>query len=87
MSGISDSLLVGLVIRVEEQDAGVRDVQPRQPRQTPQDDRREPAIQGNSNSHGARPDHQIISMIKWIRTSKLSIKNSLSHTIRRSDRQ
>ena len=31
---------------------------------------------GNSNSHGARPDHQIILMIKWIRTSGLSIKNS-----------
>ena len=30
------------------------------------------------SSHGARPVHQIISMIKWIRTSKLSIKNSLS---------
>jgi len=35
---------------------------------------------GNSNSHGARPVHQIISMTKWIRTSKLSIKNSLSDT-------
>ena len=33
--------------------------------------------QGNSNSHGARPVHLIISMIKWIRTSRLSIKNSL----------
>jgi len=33
---------------------------------------------GNSNSHGARPVHQIISMIKWIRTSRLAIKNSLS---------
>ena len=32
----------------------------------------------NSNSHGATSVHQIISMIKWIRTSKLSIKNSLS---------
>ena len=28
----------------------------------------------NSNSNGARPVHQI----KWIRTSRLSIKNSLS---------
>ena len=27
---------------------------------------------GNSNSHGARPVHQIISMMKWIRTSRLS---------------
>jgi len=26
----------------------------------------------------ARPVHQIISMIKWIRTSRLSIKNALS---------
>ena len=29
---------------------------------------------GNSNSHGARPVHLIITMIKWIRTSRLSIK-------------
>jgi len=28
-------------------------------------------------SHGARPVHQIISLIKWIRTSKWSIKISL----------
>jgi len=28
---------------------------------------------GNSNSHGARPVHLIITMIKWIRTSILSI--------------
>ena len=32
----------------------------------------------NANSHGARSVHQIISMIKWIRTSKLSDKKSLS---------
>jgi len=32
---------------------------------------------GNSNSHGARPVHLNITMIKWIRTSRLSIKNSL----------
>ena len=31
----------------------------------------------NSNSHGARPVHLIITTIKWIRTSRLSIKNSL----------
>ena len=31
----------------------------------------------NSNSHGARPVHQIISMMKWMRTSRLPIKNSL----------
>jgi hypothetical protein len=34
---------------------------------------------GNSNSHGARPVHLIISLIKWIRTSRLSIKNFLSY--------
>ena len=32
----------------------------------------------NSNSHGARPVYRIISMIEWNRTSRLSIKNSLS---------
>ena len=31
---------------------------------------------GNSNSHGARPVHQ---KHRWIRTSRLSIKNSFSH--------
>jgi len=30
------------------------------------------------HSHGARPVHLIITMIKWTRTSRLSIKNSLS---------
>ena len=33
---------------------------------------------GNSNSHGARPVLLIITMIKWIRTSRLAIKNSFS---------
>jgi len=33
-----------------------------------------------SNSHGARPVHQIITMIKWIRTRGLLIKKSLSLT-------
>ena len=33
---------------------------------------------GKSSSHGARPVHLIITMIKRIRTSRLSIKNSLS---------
>jgi len=32
---------------------------------------------GNSHTHGARPVHLIIMMIKWIRTGRLSIKNSL----------
>ena len=31
----------------------------------------------NSNFHGAKPVHQTISMIKWIRNSRLSITNSL----------
>ena len=31
--------------------------------------------EGNSNCHGARPVHLIIAVIKWIRTSRLSIKN------------
>ena len=32
---------------------------------------------GISNSLGARPFHLIITMIKWIRTIRMSIKNSL----------
>ena len=32
----------------------------------------------NSTSHGARPVHLMITTIKWTRTSRLSIKNSLS---------
>ena len=31
----------------------------------------------NSNSHGARPVHLIITMIKWFRTSRLSINLSV----------
>ena len=42
---------------------------------------------GHSNSYGARPDHLIITMIKWIRTSRLSIKNSLWLELRVSGRQ
>ena len=42
-------------------------------------DRRLPG-KGHSNSHGAWPVHQIISMMKWIRTSRLSIKKSLFST-------
>jgi len=34
----------------------------------------------NSNHLGARPVHQIIPMIKWIWTRKLSINNSLLGT-------
>ena len=33
---------------------------------------------GNTNSHGARPVHLIITMMKRIRTSRLPIKTSLS---------
>ena len=33
---------------------------------------------GNSNSHVARPVHQIIAIIRWFWTSRLSIKDSLS---------
>ena len=32
----------------------------------------------NSNPHGARPVHLIVTMMTWIRTSALSFKNSLS---------
>ena len=32
----------------------------------------------NANSHGARPVHLIITMIEWIWTSRLLIKNYLS---------
>jgi len=37
-----------------------------------------PSVQGNSNSHGARPVHLIITMITWIRTSRLSILRVVS---------
>jgi len=33
---------------------------------------------GNPNSHGARPGHLIITMIKWIWAGRLAIENSLS---------
>ena len=33
---------------------------------------------GNSNFHGARPVHFIVTKIYWIRTSRLSIKKTLS---------
>ena len=41
------------------------------------------------HSHGARPVHLIITIIKWIQTSRLSIKNSLSsapHALRCRER-
>jgi len=43
-----------------------------------------PPGKGNSNSHGARPVHLIITMIKAIRTSRLSIKKTLSTWCRRT---
>ena len=36
---------------------------------------------GNSDSHGARPIHLIITMIKWIRTSRLSINPKPSSSL------
>ena len=36
---------------------------------------------GDSKSHGAGPAHPIITMMKWIRTSKLSLNNSLTHIL------
>ena len=39
---------------------------------------------GNSNSHGARPVHLIITMIKWSGTSRLSIKKTVSSRRRAS---
>ena len=39
---------------------------------------------GDSNSHGARPVHQIIPVIKWIWTSRLSVKISLSRLTRQT---
>ena len=33
---------------------------------------------GNSNLNGVRPVHLIITMIKWIRISRLAIENTLS---------
>jgi len=36
-----------------------------------------PANTPPSHSHGERPVHLIVTTIKWIRTSRLSIKNSL----------
>ena len=38
---------------------------------------------GNPNSYDARPVHRIISMMEWIRTSRLSIKDSLSRLSKR----
>jgi len=32
----------------------------------------------HSNCHGARPVHLISTIIKWIRTSRLSINNALA---------
>ena len=37
-------------------------------------------IIGTQYEHGARPVRPIVTMIKWIRTSRLSMKNSLTRT-------
>ena len=50
------------------------------PRWLPKEGRCQANGKGDSNSHGARPVHLIITMIKWIRTNRLSIKNSLYPT-------
>jgi len=39
-----------------------------------EDEDEEEEVRSNSNLHGARPVHQIISMKKWVQTSGLSIK-------------
>ena len=41
-----------------------------------------PPGKGDPNSHGARPVHLIITTRKWIRTCRLSMKNSLSRAAR-----
>ena len=40
-------------------------------------------LRTSQDSHGARPVHLVITMIKWIWTSRLSIKNCLSREGRR----
>jgi len=40
---------------------------------------------GNSNSHGERTIHLIITMIRWNRTSRLSIKNYLSLSLHKAE--
>ena len=40
---------------------------------------------GSSNLHGARPVHQIIAIMQWIRTSRLSTKKSLSLSWQHAD--
>ena len=38
----------------------------------------------NSNSYGVRPVHEIISMLKWVWTSRLLIKKSLLKFLERA---
>jgi len=38
---------------------------------------------GNPTPHGARPVHPIITMLKWIRTKRLSVKNSLCKKVKK----
>jgi len=74
-SGTDQAVLIYCRIKIYYRDN--RKVHPLSSRGARKADIRLPG-KGNSNSHGARPVHQILSMIKWIRTSMLSIKNSLS---------
>jgi len=60
-------------LRVPEDSGGFRRVPSDGGAQAESGDVRLPG-NGNSNSHGARPVHLIITMIKWIRTSRLSIR-------------
>jgi len=39
-------------------------------------------LRREAGPHGARPVHLIITLIKWIRTSRLSIKKSLARQVR-----
>ena len=39
-------------------------------------------VKGNSNSQGARPVHLIITIIEWIRTTRLSVKSLSEPDIR-----
>jgi len=75
--------------RVQLQRVKVRDQNSKSPRAKWSDKIRVGQRQGSdgdSNSHGARPVHLIITMIKWIRTSRLSIKNSLCRPMDRGSR-
>ena len=62
-----EKALLHLTRTIPEYDEGLRELDVRLP------------AKGNSNSNGARLVHLITTMIKWTRTSRLSIKNALSN--------